>query len=323
MRRIDFHPSADTKPWIASGRSWATRTRSSSNSTRTPSVVFGVRRYARASRRPPPPTASPRTTSSSSTAPTAVRGQPKVRWPTHPPRPSARLARKRRPTRRRATSSASPPPKVEGAHGQLQHRARPAGTDPLGPKLVHTSARPTTTEKRAPRLPCSPTAWRSTAAGSGPPASRVSATPAGLLSQGCLAEVVPRTHPRIPVDQLPGTQKRRPPVAQEPTGPGQALAGQLVLPAHTRCASDPHTISDSRSGCWLAASYSEGSATSAVGNNAKPTSSTNAPARPMLRIARRTCHQRRVRLAQGHPCRNCTTSLDGRTSVDQEPQGAW
>jgi hypothetical protein len=55
MRRIDFHCHADTKPWIASGRSWATRTRSSSNSTRTPSVVFGLYGATReAGMRPPP-----------------------------------------------------------------------------------------------------------------------------------------------------------------------------------------------------------------------------------------------------------------------------
>jgi hypothetical protein len=33
------------------------------------------------------------------------------------------------------------------------------------------------------------------------------------------------------VDRQPGSQQRRPPAAQAPTGPGQALAGQLVLPA--------------------------------------------------------------------------------------------
>ena len=51
-------------------------------------------------------------------------------------------------------------------------------------------------------------------------------------------------------------------------------------------------------GCSLAASYSEGRATPGAGNSsAKPTSSMNAPARPMLRIGRPACHQRRVRLA--------------------------
>src|SRR4029450_5111971 len=86
-------------------------------------------------------------------------------------------------------AAADPPPprrlvlvaaaEVKGARGQLQHHARPARADLLGPKLVHTSVRPswtTAAEKRAPpRLPCNPTAWRSTAVGSGPLESRVSA----------------------------------------------------------------------------------------------------------------------------------------------------
>jgi hypothetical protein len=61
------------------------------------------------------------------------------------------VSRKRRPTHRRPATSSTSPPRLK-ARGQLQHRARPAGADLLGPKLVHTSARPsptTTAEKHA------------------------------------------------------------------------------------------------------------------------------------------------------------------------------
>jgi hypothetical protein len=111
-----------------------------------------------------------------------------------PAEATSMVPRKRRATcRRRATSSTSPPPRVEGARGQLQHPARPAGTDLLGaeagahqrPAQLHHHA-----EKRAPpRLPPSPTAWRSTAAGSRPLASSVSATRLGWSLRHMLTEL--------------------------------------------------------------------------------------------------------------------------------------
>ena len=156
-----------------------------------------VRPYARAGRSPPPPPphrAPP--------APPARRRQRRAasrrRWPAHPGRPPAWWQE----------TAPDPPPchlvglaaaKVEGARHACP-AARPPGAAPP------------------------PAAGRWQAA---------SRRPGGPPPPRCLAEVVPRTHPRIPVDQQPGSQKRRPPAAQEPTGPGQALAGQLVLPAGT------------------------------------------------------------------------------------------
>jgi hypothetical protein len=113
---------------------------------------------------------------------------------------------------------------------------------------------PRSARRRACPLARPPDAAPPPAAGRWQAASR---RPGGPPPQGCLAEVVRRTHPRMAVDQQPGSQKRRPPTAQAPTGPGQPLAGQLLLPAHTRCASGPHTISDSGRTCSPAASYSE------------------------------------------------------------------
>src|SRR6266540_797932 len=194
MRRIDFHRSADTKPWIASGRSWATRTRSSSSTTTTPSVVFGVCGPTRGpvgARLPHRLTALHRLLQR--------RAASRRRWPAHPGR---------QPAWWQETAPDPPPPchlvglaaaKVEGARHACP-AARPPGAAPP------------------------PAAGRWQAA---------SRRPGGPPPPRCLAEVVPRTHPRIPVDQQPGSQKRRPPAAQEPTGPGQALAGQLVLPAGT------------------------------------------------------------------------------------------
>jgi hypothetical protein len=110
-----------------------------------------------------------------------------------------------------------------------------------------------------------------------------------------------------------------------PRSKARAVSSSTALgqPAPLRIRS-PHHLRQ-RQSCWLAASCSEGRAAAAVGNSsAKPTSSTNAPARPMLRIsAGPPATSATPAWPQGHPCRDCTTSLDGRASVDQEPQGAW
>src|SRR6266536_3570979 len=140
MRRIDFHRSADTKPWIASGRSWATRTRSSSSTTTTPSVVFGVCGPTRGpvgARLPHRLTALHRLLqhgAGSGGRPAEGAGQLTRGGHQHG-------GRKRRPTRRRATSSASRPPRSKARAtpalrpdrlAQHRRRQRAAGKQHLG-----------------------------------------------------------------------------------------------------------------------------------------------------------------------------------------------
>jgi hypothetical protein len=179
MRRIDFHCHADTKPWIASGRSWATRTRSSSSSTRTPSVVFGACGAMRGAGKSPPPPPLRR----APPVPPARRRQRRAASRTlasSPAEATSIVSRKQRATCRRATSSASPPQRSKTRTvSSSTTLGQPAPTCSV-PKLVHTSARPSSTtaaKKRVPpRLPSTPTGSRSTAAGSRPLASNVSAT---------------------------------------------------------------------------------------------------------------------------------------------------
>jgi hypothetical protein len=221
-------------------------------------------------------------------------------------------------------------PGPPGRDPQALPRERPAWSSacaalPAGPvgarlQLHHRSGETRAVGRGPPAQP--PGAAPPPAAGRWQAASR---QPGGPPPPGCLAKVVRRTYLRIAVDRQLGSQERRPPTAQEPTGPRPAPCG-VARPStpHPLRVRDPRQLRQ-RQGRWLAASYSDGRAASVVGNSsAKPTSSTNAPARPMLRIGRPACHQRRARLA---PRSSMPRLYDlpwmGRASVDQEPQGAW
>jgi hypothetical protein len=162
-----------------------------------------------------------------------------------------------------------------------------------------------------------PSVGQVAAAGSGPLASSVSATrrASSLRVPGGSRRAHPRGDGSRPAGRGRGTRPAgRAGAARTRPAPCGAARPSTPTPAARQ---GPHHL---RQRQWPLAGrlVGDGSATPAVGNSRpKPTSSTNAPARPMLRIGRPTCHQRRARLAQGHPCRDCTTSRDGQTSVDQ------
>jgi hypothetical protein len=255
-----------------------------------------VRRDARGRYAPAFPTASPRSTSSSSAAPAAAPNP-------QPPRRRVGLA-----TAEVEGARSAPAPRSASRHRPARCRSccrpAPGPAPPLPPTSACRHACPPAHRLAQPRR-------RQRAAGKqrlGGPAGR-------------LAEVVRRTTRGEQSTSSPGARNdARPPRKRRPDQ-ASPLRGSSSFQPHTRCASGPHTISDSGRGCWLAASSSEAGPPQRSGPAARSPRRPRTP-RPMLRIgpahlppAPRPPGRKVIHAATGRP------PPDGRASVDQEPQG--
>ena len=244
------------------------------------------------------------------------------RWPAHPRRPPAWW-----PGSGARPAAAAPPRRPGDRRGRRRAQSVPAPR--LASRHRPARCRSCCTPAPGPAPPPSPTSARRHAYPPARPPGTTPPPPAGRWQQrlgdpaGRLAEVVRRTHPRRAVDQQPESQKPRPPTAQASTGPGQPLRGSSSFQPHAAVHPVPTpSPTAARAAGWppptARAARPQRSGTAARSPRRPRTS------RPMLRIG--PAHLPPAPRPPGPKVIHAATvrpPLDGRASVDQEPQGTW